>query len=96
MWFGVLLSKFDFSLKVVIAHGIVTTNGFLGLGPSHIEKDDIVCVMLGASVPYVLRRQSETRFQFRGTAYVREAMKGEALAGYFYKKCLSCNKSRTL
>jgi hypothetical protein len=43
-----------------------TQNGYVGLGPAHMMKGDIVCLILGAQVPYVLRPDGNSRHQLVG------------------------------
>ena len=43
-----------------------TQNGYVGLGPAHMMKGDIVCLILGARVPYVLRPDGNSRHQLVG------------------------------
>ncbi|KAI0872198.1 heterokaryon incompatibility protein-domain-containing protein [Hypoxylon argillaceum] len=56
---------------------------FFGLGPPHMEKGDIICILFGCSVPVVLRRISamrrEVRHQLVGEVYVHGQMDGEAV-----------------
>jgi hypothetical protein len=33
----------------------VTRKGYIGLGPKHMDTDDIICVLAGSRVPHVLR-----------------------------------------
>jgi len=33
----------------------LTDNGYLGMGPRHLQEGDIVVIFLGASVPYIIR-----------------------------------------
>ena len=53
-----------------------------GLGPTDAKIGDIICVLLGCSVPVVLREHvmgQEKYYQFIGEAYVYGMMDGEAL-----------------
>jgi hypothetical protein len=43
-----------------------TQNGYVGLGPAHVMKGDIVCIILGAQVPYVLRPEGNNQYQLVG------------------------------
>jgi hypothetical protein len=53
--------------------------GYLGLGSSAIIPGDAVFIILGADVPFVLRKTDETRFQIIGEAYVHGIMDGEII-----------------
>ncbi|RDW79831.1 hypothetical protein BP6252_04469 [Coleophoma cylindrospora] len=39
----------------------VTEKGYMGTGPSSIQQGDYVCVLLGSSVPFILRQSPEPR-----------------------------------
>jgi hypothetical protein len=52
--------------------------GHMGLGPEGIQEKDTVAILLGGSVPFVLREQ-ETQFSLVGECYVHEAMRGEVI-----------------
>ena len=57
---------------------IVTKKGYLGLGPINAQLGDAVVVILGLSVPVVLRRTDET-WHFVGEAFVTGIMDGEVV-----------------
>lgn len=59
----------------------MTTTGYLGLGPHGTQEGDLIYVILGSSVPYVLRPDQDgtQAFQLIGEAYVQGIMQGEAL-----------------
>ena len=50
----------------------------MGLAPSEAETGDIVCIILEASVPFVLRPEGNA-FKLIGECYVQGVVKGEAL-----------------
>ena len=58
----------------------------LGLAPTDCEEGDLVCVILGCSVPVILRevyaydRVGEPRFKVIGEAYIHDMMDGEAMS----------------
>lgn len=56
----------------------ITSRGFLGLAPPEAQVGDIVCVFLGARVPYILRKD-EDFFKLVGECYVQLIMLGEAV-----------------
>ena len=49
----------------------------LGLGPKHMKPRDIVTIIIGTSVPIILRPLPTGRFEFVGEAYVHGIMDGE-------------------
>ncbi|KAK3642794.1 hypothetical protein LTR56_010620 [Elasticomyces elasticus] len=55
-----------------------TTFGRIGLGPKVARSGDAVAVMRGGVWPYVLRSHGE-EYQFVGTAYVQDIMRGQAV-----------------
>jgi hypothetical protein len=66
------------------AHGrkpFVTKKGHLGLGLDHVEPGDVVAVLIGSQVPFVLRKSVGGRYKIVGEAYVDGIMDGEAVVG---------------
>ncbi|KAG4441714.1 hypothetical protein IFR05_002793 [Cadophora sp. M221] len=56
--------------------------GMLGWGPDQVREGDAICVLDGASVPFVLRPvevEGGRRFEVVGDAYVSGIMDGEAM-----------------
>jgi len=53
-----------------------TSTGYLGFGPSVMEIGDTLCILLGARVPFVLRKV-EDHYILIGGCYVQGLMKGE-------------------
>lgn len=66
-----------------ISHGrrlFVTDLGYLGLAPVASVVGDEICIILGASVPYVIRREG-SHCRFIGECYILGLMNGEAVEG---------------
>jgi hypothetical protein len=64
-----------------------TSKGYLGLGPALLQAGDIVSVLAGGTIPFVLRQDSRSnpsrrRFQLVGEAYVHGIMRGEAVSKF--------------
>ena len=59
----------------------ITREGHMGLGPRGIEPGDVVCVLLGSQVPFVLRAVNDD-FMLLGECYCHGIMGGEALQGF--------------
>jgi hypothetical protein len=60
----------------------VTQKGFLGLGPAEVEPGDVVCILFGGNLPYVVRHlSSQDEYTFLGPSYVHGIMDGEAYDG---------------
>ena len=56
-----------------------------GLAPNAVEVNDIICILLGCSVPVVIRKHgegAEQYYKFIGEAYIYGMMDGEALEQY--------------
>lgn len=59
-----------------------TVKGYIGFGPHDMKEGDDVCILLGASVPFVLRPvEGGTKHEFVGHCFVQGIMDGEALKG---------------
>jgi hypothetical protein len=57
----------------------VTEKGYIGLGPSNMEEGDLVYVLSGGQVPFILRPTTlEGGFSLVGETYVHGIMDGEA------------------
>lgn len=56
-----------------------TDSGNLGLGPMAMQEEDILCILFGGRVPYVLRAEGEF-YRLVGECYVYDMMNGEAIA----------------
>jgi hypothetical protein len=78
---------FNYAMRLTISRvPLVTTRGFLGLGPPAAEVGDLVVVLGGGDVPFVLRSVgvrgdgARERFKLIGEAYVHGVMYGEGAA----------------
>lgn len=56
-----------------------TRDGHMGLCPRAARVGDLIVILYGGSVPYVLRRHSDNCYTFVGECYVHGMMFGEAL-----------------
>jgi Heterokaryon incompatibility protein (HET) len=56
---------------------MVTTKGYLGLAPPETKTGDLICILYGGQLPFVLRGAG-TRFELIGEVYVHGIMGGEA------------------
>ncbi|KAH7141005.1 heterokaryon incompatibility protein-domain-containing protein [Dactylonectria macrodidyma] len=57
----------------------VTRKGYFGIGPECMERGDIIAVLFGGKVPYVLRATDGGRYFFIGECYVHGIMSGEVI-----------------
>jgi hypothetical protein len=55
-----------------------TSKGYMCLGPNAMEAGDVVCILFGCKVPYVLR-PVDGHYLLVGDAYVHGIMDGEAM-----------------
>lgn len=74
-------SMFEYRARLCsMNRSVFNTNmGYMGLGPNALLPDDIVCVLLGGIVPFVLRPR-EGYYQLVGDAYVHGMMDAEAVS----------------
>jgi hypothetical protein len=59
----------------------ITTKGNLVLSSEFVRRGDLVTLMRGAQVPFILRRQTDDKYQLISEAYVDGIMDGEAMNG---------------
>jgi hypothetical protein len=66
----------------------ITEKGYVGVGPAAMRPGDIVCILFGAHVPYVIRQESENPLRFSpvGDVYVHGIMDGEFMMMEFRKE----------
>jgi hypothetical protein len=66
---------------VSMARRLITTNeGHIGMGPCRVRKGDRICVLLGCSIPLILRlREGQPSYQVVGECYLHGFMDGEVL-----------------
>ena len=62
----------------------ITKGGYIGLGPPGMDKNDVVCVLLGGHVPFLLRERvgnddGRKRYTLVGECYVHGFVNGEGL-----------------
>ncbi|MCJ1233371.1 hypothetical protein MMC14_001327 [Varicellaria rhodocarpa] len=57
----------------------VTRKGYMGLVPDDTTEGDVICVFVGADVPFILRRCDDDDYKLLGDVYVHGIMKGELL-----------------
>ncbi|KAK7937855.1 uncharacterized protein PG986_014723 [Apiospora aurea] len=60
----------------------VTRQGHIGLGPKAVDQGDIVCVLFGCMVPFILRKGSGSRYRLVGECYVPGITKGEVIEAW--------------
>jgi hypothetical protein len=57
----------------------ITSNGLMGMAPPHVQEGDLACVLLGAQVPFLLRRGNGF-YTLVGEVYIR--------SGYMYGRAI--------
>lgn len=55
-----------------------TTNGYFSIGLGTMQLDDIVCILFGGPVPFILKRDGDY-YELVGGCYVHGIMYGEAV-----------------
>ncbi|OCK83636.1 HET-domain-containing protein [Lepidopterella palustris CBS 459.81] len=55
-----------------------TKKGKLGIGPGAMQDGDLICVLFGSQVPFVIRTEGD-HYRFIGECYVGDIMEGEAI-----------------
>ena len=61
---------------------IFTSNyGYIGVGPKQLQSEDLICVLLGADVPFVLHEGPPQCYQLIDECYVHGMMDGEVMEG---------------
>lgn len=56
----------------------VNKTGYIGVGPATLSAGDTCCVLLGATVPFILRKAGSC-YKLVGECYIHGIMRGEAL-----------------
>jgi len=59
---------------------VITKERRMGLAPPRTQRNDIICILLGCSVPIILRQDGQN-FMLLGESYTHGLMHGEALKG---------------
>jgi len=57
---------------------LITTKGYIGLGPATMQPGDLVCILFGGITPFILRAKDDY-YTLVGEAYVYGLMEGEAI-----------------
>jgi hypothetical protein len=56
-----------------------TATGLCGIGPQYLQNDDVVCILYGAAVPFVIRPVGDGNYLLVGECYVHGIMAGEVI-----------------
>ena len=74
-----------------------STQGFLGWGPSSTHKNDVLCIIIGALTPFLIRpvnkhgldeTSTTQKYQLVGECYVQGLMNGEGLTMGERQRCV--------
>ncbi|KAB2104040.1 hypothetical protein AG0111_0g7222 [Alternaria gaisen] len=57
---------------------MTTHNGRVGIAPEKAEQADLICVLLGCSIPLMIRKGEPGRFTIVGECFLDGCMRGEA------------------
>jgi hypothetical protein len=74
-----MMSKRIISSKSLSEKFLITEQGYLGLGPMTPEVGDLVCVLLGGNLPFVLRQQDNNEHCLFDESYVHGFVDSEAM-----------------
>jgi hypothetical protein len=64
---------------------VITKHGRLGWCPHTCQEGDVISVLAGGRVPFVLRKCGENQYQLIGDAYIHGIMDGEAVEALYNK-----------
>lgn len=59
---------------------ILTRYGYIGLAPSLVQEDDLLCLIDGSRVPFVLRKRTDGGYFLVDESYVHGLMYGEGMS----------------
>jgi hypothetical protein len=61
---------------------LITAQGFIGMARNEAQQGDIVCILLGCSIPVILRPSADhLSYKLVGESYIQGVMDGEAMEG---------------
>lgn len=85
-WLAVLCNHSDsgrfhetFARACLHRRFFVTTENLMGIGPETMRRGDMIVILFGGKVPYVVRQVSQAKYLFIGECYVPGLMTGEAV-----------------
>ena len=89
-----LLDSWYYQHKMSVALGacygrryFVTENGHMGIGPAAMRDGDVVCILFGGCVPYILRpTDADGLYKLVGESYVHGVMRGEVINDWRQEK----------
>ncbi|MCJ1332768.1 hypothetical protein MMC10_009462 [Thelotrema lepadinum] len=70
------------SAKIAFTEGrrlFISVSGHMGLCPSATEPEDVICILFGADIPFVLRPLQNGNYLLVGECYIDGFMDGEGL-----------------
>jgi hypothetical protein len=69
----------NFYLNICFSKGLFFADDYyMGVGPKAVEPGDVVCIIYGHEMPYVLR-QTGAQYKYVGACYLTGVMNGEAI-----------------
>jgi hypothetical protein len=66
-------------VSVGTSRKLIISERFVGLGPEAAQAGDIICILFGGRIPYLLRPSSDDSYLLVGECYINGLMYGEAL-----------------
>jgi hypothetical protein len=70
-------SYYNMMARQVSRRPFVTTKGYVGLAPNHVQEKDVVVIFQGGKFPYTLRKNDNGRYELIGETYLHGVMYGE-------------------
>lgn len=61
---------------------VTTASGYTGMALENVEKGDGIYILLGCTVPVVLRPLPDGSFEFMGECYIQGVMEGESMGKF--------------
>lgn len=58
-----------------------TVDGYIGIGPPLMEEGDVICLLNGVNIPFVIRKYGDGGYRLVGECYVHGMMFGERMTG---------------
>lgn len=74
-----LLKKVYYGLSNGSWQTFETKGGLIGVGPRSVAEGDVICILFGADIPFVIRPQGAAAYSVVGECYIGPLMRGEAV-----------------
>lgn len=72
----------DFNAEIQSRTVFITSGGCLGIGSDFIQKGDLICILIGCSVPIILSKEEDGNYCFISDCYIHDdIMYGSEIKG---------------